>query len=65
MIMACLQYINHENVQMSNHGMFAAHKLLKHEYGMIMACLQHINHENVQMSNHGMFVVSTPAEDHY
>jgi hypothetical protein len=30
---------------MSNHGMFATHKLLKHECGMIMACLQHINHK--------------------
>ena len=30
---------------MSNHGMFAAHKLLKHEYGMIMTCLQRINHK--------------------
>ena len=28
---------------MSNHDMFAAHKLLKHKYGMIMACLQCIN----------------------
>jgi hypothetical protein len=45
MIIACLQHINHENVQMSNHGMFAAHKLLKHKYEMIMACLQHINHK--------------------
>ena len=41
---------------MSNQGMFVAHKLLKHVYGMIMACLQHINHKKVQANDHGMFV---------
>jgi hypothetical protein len=30
---------------MSNHDMFATHKLLKHKYGMIIACLQRINHK--------------------
>ena len=30
---------------MSNHSIFAAHKLLKHKYKMVMACLQHINHK--------------------
>jgi hypothetical protein len=43
---------------MRNHGMFAAHKLLKNnsnKYGMIMACSQRINHKKViQSSDHGM-----------
>jgi hypothetical protein len=40
----------------SGHGMFAAHKPLKDEYGMIMACSQHINHKNaIQSNDHGMF----------
>ena len=28
--------------------MFAAHKPLKHKYGMIMACLQYINHKKLK-----------------